>query len=43
MPNGNDVTSADGIRPALAAGEPAHVRPGSTVHCGDRSFYLGQA
>ncbi|MCB5274273.1 hypothetical protein BJG92_01803 [Arthrobacter sp. SO5] len=37
------VTTPDAIRTALAAGEPAHVRAGSTVHFGDRSFYLGQA
>jgi uncharacterized RDD family membrane protein YckC len=41
--NGTAVTTPDGIRTALAAGEPTHVRPGSTVHFGDRSFYLGQA
>ena len=41
--NGSSVTTPDGIRTALAAGEPTHVRPGSTVHFGDRSFYLGQA
>ena len=41
--NGSSVTTPDGSRTALAAGEPAHVRPGSTVHFGDRSFYLGQA
>ena len=41
--NGSAVTTPDAIRTALAAGEPTHVRPGSTVHFGDRSFYLGQA
>ena len=41
--NGSAVTTPDGIRTALAAGESTHVRPGSTVHFGDRSFYLGQA
>lgn len=41
--NGSAVTTPDGIRAPLAAGEPTHVRPGSTVHFGDRSFYLGQA
>ena len=41
--NGSAVTTPDGIRTALAAGQPTHVRPGSTVHFGDRSFYLGQA
>ncbi|WP_346960122.1 RDD family protein [uncultured Arthrobacter sp.] len=41
--NGSAVTTPDGIRTALAPGEPTHVRPGSTVHFGDRSFYLGQA
>ncbi|HSN37534.1 MAG TPA: FHA domain-containing protein, partial [Arthrobacter sp.] len=41
--NGSAVTTPDGIRTALTAGEPTHVRPGSTVHFGDRSFYLGQA
>lgn len=41
--NGSAVTTPDAIRTPLAAGEPTHVRPGSTVHFGDRSFYLGQA
>ncbi|MHA7223692.1 RDD family protein [Arthrobacter sp. RHLT1-20] len=41
--NGSAVSTPDGIRTALAAGEPTHVRAGSTVHFGDRSFYLGQA
>jgi hypothetical protein len=41
--NGSAVTTPDGIRTALVAGEPTLVRPGSTVHFGDRSFYLGQA
>jgi hypothetical protein len=41
--NGNAVTTPDGIRTALAPGEPTLVRPGSTVHFGDRTFYLGQA
>ena len=41
--NGSAVTTPDGLRTALAAGEATHVRPGSTVHFGDRTFYLGQA
>ncbi|MDR6507390.1 RDD family protein [Arthrobacter oryzae] len=41
--NGSAVTTPDGIRTALQAGEPAYVRPGSTVHFGDRTFHLGQA
>lgn len=41
--NGSAVTTPDGIRTALRAGEPAYVRPGSTVHFGDRTFHLGQA
>ncbi|MET4096024.1 RDD family protein [Arthrobacter sp. UYCu712] len=41
--NGSAVTTADGLRTALAPGEPTLVSPGSTVHFGDRSFYLGQA
>ncbi|HET8878345.1 MAG TPA: RDD family protein [Arthrobacter sp.] len=41
--NGSAVTTPDGIRTALAPGTATHVRPGSTVHFGDRSFYLGQA
>ena len=44
MPSsGSAVSTPDGIRTALAAGKATHVRPGSTVHFGDRSFYLGQA
>ena len=41
--NGSAVTTPDGIRTDLQAGEPAYVRPGSTVHFGDRTFHLGQA
>lgn len=41
--NGSAVTTPDGIRTALQAGQPAYVRPGSTVHFGDRTFHLGQA
>ncbi|MBP1137040.1 putative RDD family membrane protein YckC [Arthrobacter sp. PvP023] len=41
--NGSAVTTPDGIRTVLQAGEPAYVRPGSTVHFGDRTFHLGQA
>ncbi|KIS28130.1 transporter [Arthrobacter sp. SPG23] len=41
--NGSAVTTPDGVRTALQAGEPAYVRPGSTVHFGDRTFHLGQA
>ena len=44
MPSiGSAVTTPDGIRTALAAGEATHVRQGSTVNFGDRSFYVGQA
>ena len=41
--NGSAVTTPDGLRTSLRAGEPAYVRPGSTVHFGDRTFHLGQA
>ncbi len=41
--NGSAVTTPDGIQTALQAGQPAYVRPGSTVHFGDRTFHLGQA
>lgn len=41
--NGSAVTTPDGARTALQAGEPVYVRPGSTVHFGDRTFHLGQA
>jgi uncharacterized RDD family membrane protein YckC len=41
--NGSAVTTPDGIRTPLQAGQPAYVRPGSTVHFGDRTFHLGQA
>ncbi len=41
--NGSAVTTPDGLRTALAAGAATLVSPGSTVHFGDRSFYLGQA
>ena len=41
--NGSAVTTPDGVRTALQPGEPAFVRPGSTVHFGDRTFHLGQA
>ncbi len=41
--NGSAVSTPDGTHAVLAAGVPTHVRPGSTVHFGDRSFYLGQA
>lgn len=41
--NGSSVTTPDGLGTALTAGESTPVRPGSTVHFGDRSFYLGQA
>lgn len=41
--NGSAVTTPDGIQTRLHAGEAVLVRPGSTVHFGDRSFHLGQA
>ncbi|MDI2036171.1 RDD family protein [Paenarthrobacter nitroguajacolicus] len=41
--NGSAVTTPDGLQTRLAAGEALFVRPGSTVHFGDRSFHLGQA
>ena len=41
--NGSAVTTPDGLRTPLAAGVPTFVSPGSSVHFGDRTFYLGQA
>lgn len=41
--NGSAVTTPDGIQTRLFPGEPVYVRPGSTVHFGDRTFHLGQA
>ena len=41
--NGSAVTTPDGHRTALAPGVPSFVTPGSSVHFGDRTFYLGQA
>ncbi|MEV7660270.1 RDD family protein [Paenarthrobacter sp. NPDC089316] len=41
--NGSAVTASDGIQTRLQPGEAVFVRPGSTVHFGDRSFHLGQA
>ncbi|WP_309075767.1 RDD family protein [Paenarthrobacter sp.] len=41
--NGSAVTTPDGIQTRLNPGEASFVRPGSTVHFGDRSFHLGQA
>jgi len=41
--NGSAVTTPDGVRTALAPGVPTFVTPGSSVHFGDRTFYLGQA
>lgn len=41
--NGSAVTTPDGIQTRLPSGEAVFVRPGSTVHFGDRSFHLGQA
>lgn len=41
--NGSAVTTPDGRRDALAPGVPTFVTPGSTIHFGDRTFYLGQA
>lgn len=41
--NGSAVTTPDSIQTRLNPGEASFVRPGSTVHFGDRSFHLGQA
>jgi uncharacterized RDD family membrane protein YckC len=41
--NGSAVTTPDGLRTALVPGVPTFVTPGSSVHFGDRTFYLGQA
>jgi uncharacterized RDD family membrane protein YckC len=41
--NGSAVTTPDGQRTPLQPGVPAFVTPGSSVHFGDRTFYLGQA
>lgn len=41
--NGSAVTTPDGLQTRLHPGEAVFVRPGSTVHFGDRSFHLGQA
>ncbi|MDQ0665134.1 putative RDD family membrane protein YckC [Arthrobacter ulcerisalmonis] len=41
--NGSAVTTPDGLRTPLVPGVPTFVTPGSTVHFGDRTFYLGQA
>lgn len=41
--NGSAVTTPDGRRTALEPGVPTFVTPGSSVHFGDRTFYLGQA
>ena len=41
--NGSAVTTPDGVRTPLEPGVPAFVTPGSSIHFGDRSFYLGQA
>ncbi|MET1088758.1 MAG: RDD family protein [Arthrobacter sp.] len=41
--NGSAVTTPDGNRTPLQPGVPAFVSPGSSVHFGDRTFYLGQA
>lgn len=41
--NGSAVTTPDGVRTPLSPGVPAFVTPGSSIHFGDRSFYLGQA
>lgn len=41
--NGSAVTTPDGLQTRLQPGEAIFVRPGSTVHFGDRSFHLGQA
>lgn len=41
--NGSAITTPDGLQTRLHPGEAVFVRPGSTVHFGDRSFHLGQA
>jgi uncharacterized RDD family membrane protein YckC len=41
--NGSAVTTPNGARMPLAPGVPTFVTPGSSVHFGDRTFYLGQA
>jgi uncharacterized RDD family membrane protein YckC len=41
--NGSAVTTPDGLRTPLVPGVPSFVTPGSSVHFGDRTFYLGQA
>ncbi|WP_432245840.1 RDD family protein [Arthrobacter sp. G.S.26] len=41
--NGSAVTAPDGRRTPLAPGVPTFVTPGSGIHFGDRTFYLGQA
>jgi uncharacterized RDD family membrane protein YckC len=41
--NGSAMTTPDGQRTPLQPGVPAFVTPGSSVHFGDRTFYLGQA
>lgn len=41
--NGSAVTTPDGLRTPLVPGVPTFVNPGSSVHFGDRTFYLGQA
>ncbi|MDQ0924276.1 putative RDD family membrane protein YckC [Pseudarthrobacter sp. W1I19] len=41
--NGSAVTTPDGHRTPLQPGVPSFVTPGSSVHFGDRTFYLGQA
>lgn len=41
--NGSAVTTPDGVQTRLLPGQAVFVRPGSTVHFGDRTFHLGQA
>ncbi len=41
--NGSAITTPDGLRTPLVPGVPTFVTPGSIVHFGDRTFYLGQA
>ncbi|HSU47956.1 MAG TPA: RDD family protein [Arthrobacter sp.] len=41
--NGSAITTPDGLRTPLVPGVPTFVTPGSSVHFGDRTFYLGQA
>jgi hypothetical protein len=43
LSNGSAVTTPDGVQTRLLPVQEVFVRPGSTVHFGDRTFHLGQA